>query len=189
MDAINAKKLNATRSNRNYWVISAVDLKAWMDSRGVKPKPDTSSDAFSDTSSNTITQLKVENRVLEVQLKASADTIIDLKQRLLKVDADLRETVTDLKIQREDWKAQGEDWKAQSESWKAQGEDWKAKGEDWKAKAQQLLKDMDSKNVEDKSPPPLMLTNAHKTRKPQTDTPEPQSEPLREQRKRIFGIF
>ena len=150
MDAINAKKLNATRSNRNYWVISAVDLKAWMDSRGVKPKPDTSSDAFSDTSSNTITQLKVENRVLEVQLKASADTIIDL-----------RETNADLKIQRESWKAQ----------------------------AQQLLKHMDSKNVEDKSPPPLMLTSAHKTRKPQTDTPEPQSEPPREQRKRIFGIF
>ena len=160
MDAINAKKLNATRSNRNYWVISAVDLKAWMDSRGVKPKPDTSSDAFSDTSSNTITQLKVENRVLEVQLKASADTIIDLKQRLLKVDADFRETITDLKIQRESWKAQ----------------------------AQQLLKHMDSKNVEDK-PPPLMLTSAHKPRKPQTDTPEPQNEPPREQRKRIFGIF
>ena len=87
MDAINAKKLNATRSNRNYWVISTVDLKAWMDSRGVKPKPDTSSD--------TITQLTVENRVLEVQLKASADTIIDL-----------RKTNADLKIQRESWKAQ-----------------------------------------------------------------------------------
>jgi len=95
MDAINAKKLNATRSNRNYWVISAVDLKAWMDSRGVKPKPDTSSDAFSDTSSDTITQLTVKNRTLEVQLKASADTIIDL-----------RETNADLKIQRESWKAQ-----------------------------------------------------------------------------------
>ena len=149
MDAINAKKLNATRSNRNYWVISAVDLKAWMDSRGVKPKPDTSSDAFSDTSSNTITQLTVENRVLEVQLKASADTIIDL-----------RETNADLKIQRESWKAQ----------------------------AQQLLKHMDSKNVEDKLPP-LILTSAHKPRKPQTDTPEPQNEPPREQRKRIFGIF
>jgi len=95
MDAINAKKLNATRSNRNYWVISTVDLKAWMDSRGVKPKPDTSSDAFSDTSSDTITQLTVKNRTLEVQLKASADTIIDL-----------RETNADLKIQRESWKAQ-----------------------------------------------------------------------------------
>ena len=141
MDAINAKKLNATRSNRNYWVISEVDLKAWVDSRSVKPKPDTSSDAFSDTSSNTITRLTVENKVLEVQLKASADTIIDLK-----------ETNADLKIQREGWKAQ----------------------------AQQLLKHMDSKNVENK-PPPLILTSAYKPRKPQTDTPEP--------RKRIFGIF
>ena len=139
MDAINAKKLSATRSNRNYWVISAVDLKAWMDSRGVKPKPDTSSDASSDTSSNTITQLTVENRVLEVQLKVSADTIIDL-----------RETNADLKIQRESWKAQ----------------------------AQQLLKHMDSKNVEDKLPP-LILTSAHKLQK--DSPPEP--------RKRIFGIF
>ena len=143
MDAINAKKLNATRSNRNYWVISAVDLKAWMDSRGVKPKPDTSSDAFSDTSSNTITQLTVENRVLEVQLKASADTIIDLKQRLLKVDADFMETITDLKIQRESWKAQ----------------------------AIQLLKHMCSKNVEDKIPP-LILTSAHKPQKDTAPEPQ-----------------
>ena len=143
MDAINAKKLNATRSNRNYWLISEVDLKAWMDSRGVKPKPDTSSDAFSDTSSNTIIQLTVENRVLEVRLKASADTIIDLKQRLLKVDADLRETVTDLKIQRESWKAQ----------------------------AIQLLKHMYSKNVEDKLPP-LILTSAHKPQKDTAPEPQ-----------------
>ena len=48
MDAINAKKLNATRNNRNHWVISEDDLKAWMDSRGAKHIPDTSSDTSSD---------------------------------------------------------------------------------------------------------------------------------------------
>ena len=83
MDAINAKKLNATRNNRNHWVISEDDLKAWMDSRGVKPMPDTPSD----TSSDTITQLSVENSVLKAEVKAKD------------------ETITDLKVERDDWKA------------------------------------------------------------------------------------
>ena len=79
MDAINAQKLNATRNNRNHWVISEDDLKAWMDSRGVKPKPETSSD--------TITQLSVENSGLKAEVKAKD------------------ETITDLKVERDDWKA------------------------------------------------------------------------------------
>jgi excisionase family DNA binding protein len=79
MDAINAQKLNATRNNRNHWVISKDDLKAWMDSRGVKPKPETSSD--------TITQLSVENSGLKAEVKA------------------VREANADLKVERDDWKA------------------------------------------------------------------------------------
>jgi excisionase family DNA binding protein len=43
VDAINAKKLYASRNNRNHWVISENDLKAWMDSRGANHIPDTSS--------------------------------------------------------------------------------------------------------------------------------------------------
>jgi excisionase family DNA binding protein len=83
MDAINAKKLNATRNNRNHWVISKDDLKAWMDTRGVKLKPDTSSDASSDN----ITRLSVENSGLKAEVKAKD------------------ETITDLKVERDDWKA------------------------------------------------------------------------------------
>jgi hypothetical protein len=162
MDAINAQKLKSKRNNRNYWVISEVDLKAWMDSRRVKLKPDTSSDAFSDTSSKTITQLTVENKILAFQLKVNAEVITDLKQRLLKADTTLKETTADLEIQRESWKAQ----------------------------AQQLLKYMDSIRVEDK-PPPLILgsTDRYNAQKSQTDTPEPQNAPIRKRRKKIFGIF
>ena len=83
MDAINAQKLNATRNNRNHWIISEDDLMAWMDSRGVKPKPDTSSV----TSSDAITRLSVENSGLKAEVKAK--------------DA----TITDLKVERDDWKA------------------------------------------------------------------------------------
>ena len=83
MDAINAQKLNATRNNRNHWVISEDDLKAWMDSRGVKPMPDTPSD----TSSDNITRLSVENSGLKAEVKAKD------------------ETITDLKVERDDWKA------------------------------------------------------------------------------------
>ena len=90
MDAINAKKLNATRNNRNHWVISKDDLKAWMDTRGVKLKPDTSSDASSDN----ITRLSVENSGLKAEVKAKDETITDLK-----VQRD------DLKVERDDWKA------------------------------------------------------------------------------------
>ena len=79
MDAINAQKLNATRNNRNHWVISKDDLKAWMDSREVKLKPEISSD--------TITQLSVENSGLKAEVKAKD------------------ETITDLKVERDDWKA------------------------------------------------------------------------------------
>ena len=90
MDAINAQKLKATRNNRNHWVISEDDLKVWMDSRGVKPKSDT----FSDASSDTITRLSVENSSLKAEVKAKDETI-EAKD----------ETITDLKVQREDWKA------------------------------------------------------------------------------------
>ena len=83
MDAINAQKLNATRNNRNHWVISKDDLKAWMDSRGVKLIPDTSSN----TSSDNITQLSVENSGLKAEVKAKD------------------EAITDLKVERDDWKA------------------------------------------------------------------------------------
>ena len=83
MDAINAQKLNATRNNRNHWVISEDDLTAWMDSRGVKHIPDTSSD----TSSDAITQLSVENSSLKAEVKA------------------VREANADLKVERDDWKA------------------------------------------------------------------------------------
>ena len=83
MDAINAQKLKATRNNRNHWVISEDDLKVWMDSRGVKLKPDTSSDASSDT----ITRLSVENSGLKVEVKV------------------VREANADLKVERDDWKA------------------------------------------------------------------------------------
>ena len=83
MDAITAQKLKATRNNRNHWVISEDDLKAWMDSRGVKLIPDTSSDTFSDT----ITQLSVENSGLKAEVKAKD------------------ETITDLKVERDDWKS------------------------------------------------------------------------------------
>jgi len=83
MDAIKAQKLNATRNNRNHWVISKDDLKAWMDTRGVKPNPDTSSDASSDN----ITRLSVENSGLKAEVKAKD------------------ETITDLKVERDDWKA------------------------------------------------------------------------------------
>ena len=97
MDAINAKKLNATRNNRNHWVISKDDLKAWMDTRGVKLKPDTSSDASSDT----ITRLSVENSSLKAEVKAKDETI-EAKD----------ETITDLKVQRADLKVERDDWKA-----------------------------------------------------------------------------
>ena len=83
MDAINAQKLKATRNNRNHWVISEDDLKVWMDSRGVKPKSDT----FSDASSDTITRLSVENSGLKVEVKV------------------VREAYADLKVERDDWKA------------------------------------------------------------------------------------
>jgi len=87
MDAINAKKLNATRNNRNHWVISKDDLKAWMDARGVKPKPDTLTDTSSDTTSENITRLSVENSGLKAEVKAKD------------------ETITDLKVERDDWKS------------------------------------------------------------------------------------
>ena len=83
MDAITAQKLNATRNNRNHWVISKDDLKAWMDTRGVKLKSDTSSDASSDA----IIQLSVENSSLKAEVKA------------------VREANTDLKVERDDWKS------------------------------------------------------------------------------------
>ena len=83
MDAINAQKLKATRNNRNHWVISEDDLKVWMDSRGVKPKSDTSSDASSDT----ITRQSVEISGLKVEVKV------------------VREANADLKVERDDWKA------------------------------------------------------------------------------------
>ena len=83
MDAINAQKLNATRNNRNHWIISEDDLMAWMDSRGVKPKPDTSSV----TSSDAITRLSVENSGLKAEVKV------------------VREAYADLKVERDDWKA------------------------------------------------------------------------------------
>ena len=79
MDAINAEKLKAKKNNRLHWIIFEDDLKAWMDSRGVKPKPETSSD--------TITQLSVENSGLKAEVKA------------------VREANADLKVERDDWKA------------------------------------------------------------------------------------
>jgi len=128
MGAINGGKLKAKRNNRDYWVISKVDLKTWMGSRRVKANKD---DVKAEDVSFSSIPMAIQNSFLTVQLKADADTIIRL-----------RETITDLREQRDDWKEQ----------------------------AQQLLKHVDSRNVQDK-PLPLMLTSDDLAypRKPQND--------------------
>ena len=152
MNAINAGELKATRNNRNHWVISKVDLKAWMDSRGsrsVKAKKD---DLKAVDAIFPGIPMAIQNSVLSVQLKADAATIIEL-----------REAITDLKIDRDEWKAH----------------------------AKQLLKNIDSRGIQDKTLP-LMLnsTDLYKLQKPKTDTaPETQKEPPTEPRKKFLGIF
>ena len=128
MGAINGRKLKAKRNNRDYWIISKVDLKTWMDSIRVKANKD---DIKAEDVSFSSIPMAIQNSFLTVQLKADADTIIRL-----------RETITDLREQRDDWKEQ----------------------------AQQLLKHVDSRNVQDK-PLPLMLTSDDLAypRKPQND--------------------
>ena len=128
MGAINGGKLKAKRNNRDYWIISKVDLKTWMDSIRVKANKD---DIKAEDVSFSGIPIAIQNSFLTVQLKADADTIIRL-----------RETITDLREQRDDWKEQ----------------------------AQQLLKHVDSRNVQDK-PLPLMLTSDDLAypRKPQND--------------------
>jgi len=128
MAAINGRKLKAKRNNRDYWIISKVDLKTWVDSIRVKANKD---DIKAEDVSFSSIPMAIQNSFLTVQLKADADTIIRL-----------RETITDLREQRDDWKEQ----------------------------AQQLLKHVDSRNVQDK-PLPLMLTSDDLAypRKPQND--------------------
>ena len=86
MDAINAQRLNATRNNRNHWVIASDDLKAWIRSRVQRP----ARVVTTDTSSVTITQKDIEISTLKVQVDAK--------------DA----TIADLRIERDDWKAQAQ---------------------------------------------------------------------------------
>jgi hypothetical protein len=94
MDAINAGKLKAKRNNKDYWVVSKVDLKTWMDSRRVKANKD---DIKAQDVSFSGIPMAIQNSFLTVQLKADADTIIRL-----------RETITDLREQRDDWKEQAQ---------------------------------------------------------------------------------
>jgi predicted site-specific integrase-resolvase len=82
MDAINAGKLKAKRNNKDYWVVSKVDLKDDIKAQDV---------SFSGI------PMAIQNSFLTVQLKADADTIIRL-----------RETITDLREQRDDWKEQAQ---------------------------------------------------------------------------------
>lgn len=94
MDAINAGKLKAKRNNRDYWVISKVDLRTWMDSRRVKANKD---DLKAEDVSFSGIPMAIQNSFLTVQLKADADTIIRL-----------RKTITDLREQHDDWKEQAQ---------------------------------------------------------------------------------
>ena len=86
MDAINAQRLNATRNNRNHWVIASDDLEAWIASR-VQPPAKV---ITTDTSNVTITQKDIEISTLKVQVNAK--------------DA----TIADLRTERDDWKAQAQ---------------------------------------------------------------------------------
>ena len=94
MGAINSGKLKAKRNNRDYWVISKVDLMTWMESRRVKANKD---DIKAEDVSFSGIPIAIQNSFLIVQLKADADTIIRL-----------RETITDLREQRNDWKEQAQ---------------------------------------------------------------------------------
>ena len=94
MGAINAGKLKAKKNNRDYWVISKVDLTTWMESRRVKASKD---DIKAEDVSFSGIPIAIQNSFLTVQLKADADTIIRL-----------RETITDLTEQRDDWKEQAQ---------------------------------------------------------------------------------
>ena len=94
MGAINSGKLKAKRNNRDYWVISKVDLMTWMESRRVKANKD---DIKAEDVSFSGIPIAIQNSFLTVQLKADADTIIRL-----------RETITDLREQRNDWKEQAQ---------------------------------------------------------------------------------
>lgn len=94
MGAINARKLKAKRNNRDYWVISKVDLMTWMESRRVKANKN---DIKAEDVSFSGIPIAIQNSFLTVQLKADADTIIRL-----------RETITDLTEQRDDWKEQAQ---------------------------------------------------------------------------------
>ena len=94
MGAINSGKLKAKRNNRDYWIISKVDLMTWMESRRVKANKD---DIKAEDVSFSGIPIAIQNSFLTVQLKADADTIIRL-----------RETITDLTEQRDDWKEQAQ---------------------------------------------------------------------------------
>ena len=94
MGAINSGKLKAKRNNRDYWVISKVDLMTWMESRRVKANKD---DIKAEDVSFSGIPIAIQNSFLTVQLKADADTIIRL-----------REIITDLREQRDDWKEQAQ---------------------------------------------------------------------------------
>ena len=94
MGAINSGKLKAKRNNRDYWIISKVDLMTWMESRRVKANKD---DIKAEDVSFSGIPIAIQNSFLTVQLKADADTIIRL-----------RETITDLREQRNDWKEQAQ---------------------------------------------------------------------------------
>ena len=94
MGPINGRKLKAKRNNRDYWIISKVDLKTWMDSIRVKANKD---DIKAEDVSFSGIPIAIQNSFLTVQLKADADTIIRL-----------REIITDLREQRDDWKEQAQ---------------------------------------------------------------------------------
>ena len=81
MVAIEGQHLRAIRNNRNHWKIDPEDLKLWMDGRDKTPSP--SGEAYSETTSDTDftnTELLVQIKGLEVELKATQERLSEVKE-------------------------------------------------------------------------------------------------------------
>lgn len=89
MDAIDSKKLNAIRDNRNRWQIGEDDLKRWMDSRTPRRSKATITTPLTAPSADgtvRIAVLEVEASGLRSQLTKSEEEITRLREQLAEVE-------------------------------------------------------------------------------------------------------
>lgn len=76
MDQIHAGKLNATRNNHNRWQIAQEDLDTWLSDRIPVRKSEDKTDTYSDI----LKKLELENVTLRASLEASEQLIAELRE-------------------------------------------------------------------------------------------------------------